>query len=68
MNLNRLFSFSEIFESIDPRSPKRDLGHQIFFGWSDVGCPSVLNWREATPARNPALGFRPLFACANWLC
>jgi hypothetical protein len=26
------------------------------------GCAIRLNLREATPARNPALGFRPLFA------
>jgi hypothetical protein len=68
MNLNRLFSFSEIFESIYPESQKRDQGHPICFGLSDAGHPSVLNWREATPARNPALWFRPLFACTNWLC
>jgi hypothetical protein len=32
MNLNRLVSFSEIFESIDPSSQKPNLGHPIFFG------------------------------------
>jgi hypothetical protein len=30
MNLNQLFSFVEIFGSIDPRSQNRDLGHPIF--------------------------------------
>jgi len=45
MNLNRLLSFSEILESIDPRSQMRDLGHSIFFGWSDAGHPPFLDER-----------------------
>ena len=44
MNLNRPIPFSEIFESIDPRSQKRDLGHPICFGWSDAAHPPTMKY------------------------
>lgn len=47
MNLNRLFSSSEILSLSIPDSQKRNLGHPIFIGWSDTGHPPSGNLRFA---------------------